>query len=49
MKIFKFHIEVEMVSFLVVHVCMQAEYAKVEVFKTEKKGWGLRALEPIAP
>ena len=28
-------------------MCMQAEYANVEVFKTEKKGWGLRALEPI--
>ena len=27
---------------------IQAEYAKVEVFKTEKKGWGLKALEPIA-
>ena len=26
---------------------LQAQYANVEVFKTEKKGWGLRAKEKI--
>ena len=46
MKIFKFHtVAGWLVSSL---MFMQAEYANVEVFKTEKKGWGLRALEPIA-
>ncbi len=25
----------------------QASYAKVEVFRTEKKGWGLKAIDSI--
>ena len=26
------------------NLCLQAEYAQVEVFKTDMKGWGLRAV-----